>query len=57
MDCETEIGNVFIQTYAISKQKKIIMRDWRHMKVLLKGFQMVLDFNEFYIDSLAKLAI
>ena len=40
MDCETEMGNVFIQTNAISKQKKIAIPAWRQMKVRLKGFQM-----------------
>ena len=39
-DCEIKMGNVFIQTNAISKQKKIALPDWCQMKVLLKGFQM-----------------
>ena len=42
-DCETEMGNVFIQTNAISKRKKIAIPAWRQMKVLLKGFQMTYD--------------
>ena len=40
MNCETEIGNDFTQTYAISKQKETATPDWRQMKVLLKGFKM-----------------
>ena len=48
-DCKTEMGNVFTQTDAISKQKKIAMPDWRQMKKTFKGFskgfQMVLDFS------------
>ena len=47
-DCETEIGNIFIQTNAISKRKKIEIPDWRQMKVLLKGFQMIYDFDKFF---------
>ena len=39
-DCETEIGNIFTQTDAISKRKKIAIPDWRQMKVLSKGFKM-----------------
>ena len=44
-DCETEIGNVFTQTNAISKQKKIEILDWRQMKTFFKSSKMVLDFD------------
>ena len=40
-DCETEMGKVFTQTNAISKQKEIAIPDWRQMKDLFKSFQMV----------------
>ena len=43
--CETEIGNIFTQTNAISKRKKIEISDWRQMKKFFKGFKMVYDFN------------
>ena len=43
-DCETEIGNIFTQTDAISKRKKIAIPDWRQMKVLSKGLKMTEDF-------------
>ena len=46
MDCETEMGNVFTETNAISKRKKIAIPAWRQMKVLLKGFQMTYDFDQ-----------
>ena len=39
MDCKAEMGNIFIQTNAISKSKKMAILDWRQMKVLLKDFQ------------------
>ena len=43
--CETELGNVFIQTNAISKQRKMAIPDRYQKKVLSKGFQMTLDFT------------
>ena len=50
-DCETEMGNVFTQTNAISKRKKIAIPAWRQMKVLSKRFQMTYDFHEFLLYS------
>ena len=47
-DSETEMDNVFTQTNAISKQKKIAIPAWRQMKVLSKGFQMTYDFYKFF---------
>ena len=47
-DCEIEMGNVFIQTNAISKPKKIAIPAWRQMKVLSRGFQMTYDFYKFF---------
>ena len=38
MICDIEMGNVFTQTYAIFKQKKIKTPDRRKMKVLMKRF-------------------
>ena len=40
-DCKTGMGKVFTKTNAISKRKKIELPDWRLMKVLSKGLQMV----------------
>ena len=40
-DCETEMGKVFTQTNAISKQRQIAIPDWRQMKDFFKSFQMV----------------
>ena len=50
-DCETEMGKVFTQTNAIPKRIKIAIRDWRQMKVLSKGFQMIYDFHKFFSYS------
>ena len=38
---QTEMGNIFTQTKAISKQKKIEIPDWRQIKVLSKDFKVV----------------
>ena len=38
---KTEIGNDCTKINAISKWEKVAIPDWRQMKVLSKGFQMV----------------
>ena len=45
MDFKAEMGNIFIQTNAISKRKKIAIPAWRQMKVLSKGFKTTYDFH------------
>ena len=52
-DCETEIGNIFTQTDAFSKRKKITIPDWRKMKDLFKSFLMIYDFFEIQYDNLS----
>ena len=40
-NCKNKFGNIFTQTNAISKRKKIEIPDWRQMKEFFKGFKMV----------------
>ena len=43
------IGDVFLQTYAISNQKKLQLPDTTQMKDLSKGFTGVTNFNPFFL--------
>ena len=55
MDCETETGNIFTQTNAISKQKKNRNTRLAPNKSTFKGLQNYLRISYFYEDLLAKL--
>ena len=46
-DCKTETSNVFNQTDAISKRKKIAIPDWCQMKVLSDDLRFKLVFVGF----------
>ena len=41
--------DIFLQTYAISKQIKLGMPDTTQMKDLLKGFTGITNFNPFFL--------
>ena len=45
MGLQTENGNVFPHSYAISKQIKLELPDWSQMKDLFKSFLTVYDFD------------
>ena len=47
MDRKAEMGNVFTQTNAISKRKKIAIPDWCQMKVLSDDLRFKLVFVGF----------
>ena len=42
-------GDIFLQTYAISKQIKLGMPDTTQMKDLSKGFTGITNFNPFFL--------
>ena len=48
MGLQTENGNVFTHSYAISKQKKLEFPDWSQMNDLFKSLLTVKDFNYYF---------
>ena len=47
--CPFSIGDVFLQTYVISKRIKLRIPDTTQMKDLSKGFTGITNFNPFFL--------